>query len=116
MAAVGGEASAQYRLGVMYKNGEATPQNYHDAMVWYRKAAEQGHWGAQMMLADMYWNGLGVAARDYVRAYMWESIAASQGGGAEARDAIGAKMTPAQIAQAQEMAQRCYSSNYKNCD
>ena len=37
-----GNASAQYNLGVMYANGRGVPQDYAEAMKWYRLAAEQG--------------------------------------------------------------------------
>jgi len=41
-------------------------------------AAEQGQVGAQSMLGLLYFTGRGVP-RDYVKAYMWSSIAAAQG-------------------------------------
>src|SRR5271166_6632222 len=37
-----GNALAQLGLGVMYANGHGVPQDYAQAVVWYRKAAEQG--------------------------------------------------------------------------
>jgi hypothetical protein len=37
-----GNALAQLGLGVMYANGQGVPQDYAQAVVWYRKAAEQG--------------------------------------------------------------------------
>jgi TPR repeat protein len=113
-AAAQGEASAQFRLGTMYEEGRATPQNYHGAMLWYRKAAEQGDWGAQTYLARMYRNGLGVM-QDNVRAYLWQSVASAHGAGAPVRDEIASKMTTDQISRAQEAAELCYTSNYKNC-
>ena len=114
-AAEQGEASAEYRLGVMYQNGQATPQNYREAIVWYRRAAEQGHWGAQTFLAKMYRFGLGVT-RDNLNAFMWQNIASMNGVGASVRDDIAKGMTSAQILQAQQKSQLCYSSNFKNCD
>lgn len=41
-AADGGNAAAQYNLGVMYANGRGVPKNDAQAGVWFRKAAEQG--------------------------------------------------------------------------
>ena len=38
----GGNASAQFYLGLMYYSGAGVPQNYSQAAVWYRKAADQG--------------------------------------------------------------------------
>jgi TPR repeat protein len=37
-----GNALAQLGLGVMYANGQGVPQDYGQAVVWYRKAADQG--------------------------------------------------------------------------
>ncbi len=37
-----GEAQAQNNLGAMYAKGQGVPQDYAAAIVWYRKAAEQG--------------------------------------------------------------------------
>jgi TPR repeat protein len=47
------EASARSRmygqnnLGVMYYGGEGVPQDYAEAVKWYRKAADQGYAPAQ---------------------------------------------------------------------
>jgi TPR repeat protein len=41
-AAEQGYASAQYNLGVMYEYGKSVSQDYGEALIWYRKAAEQG--------------------------------------------------------------------------
>jgi TPR repeat protein len=79
-AAEQGDAEAQFRLGSMYL-GADTPSSQHryvDAAEWFAKAAEQGHVGAQSMLGSLYFTGRGVP-RDYVKAYMWSSIAATQG-------------------------------------
>jgi hypothetical protein len=49
---------------------------------------------------------------------MWFYLAANKGNSnAEKwRISISRKMTPAQIAQAQQMAQECEERNYKNCN
>ena len=36
-----GNATAQYNLGVMYHGGGGVPENYVEAVKWYRLAAEQ---------------------------------------------------------------------------
>src|SRR5690349_5000054 len=36
-----GAPSAQAYLGFMYETGRGVPQNYTDAAMWYRRAAEQ---------------------------------------------------------------------------
>jgi len=41
-AAEHGYQQAQVNLGSMYRDGQGTPQNYGEAMHWYRNAADQG--------------------------------------------------------------------------
>ena len=53
------------------------PQDYAQAVVWYRKAADQGNGFAQFRLGLMYARGAGVP-EDYVLAYMWLNLAASR--------------------------------------
>ena len=85
----------------------------------YGLAAAQGNADAQYNLGFMYDNGQGVA-QDYVRAHMWYNLGAISGekdNKAPAnRDSIAAKMTPAQIAEAQAMARKCQASDFKQCD
>ncbi|MFP6581373.1 MAG: tetratricopeptide repeat protein, partial [Candidatus Hydrogenedentota bacterium] len=52
--------------------------DYVESSKWIRKAAEQGHVDAQRVLGVMYANGNGVP-QDSVEAYMWLTIAASNG-------------------------------------
>ena len=42
---------------VMYDNGKGVPQDYAEAVKWYRLAAEQGYARAQYNLGLMYDNG-----------------------------------------------------------
>jgi len=49
-AAEHGDAEAQYELAVMCQRGDGVPQNYHKAVRWYAKAAEQGNTQAQAWL------------------------------------------------------------------
>jgi TPR repeat protein len=111
-AAEQGHVAAQTNLGVMYDNGQGVPQDYAAAMSWWRKAAEQGHASAQYNLALMYLKGHGVP-QDYVQAHLWLDLAASRYLANEqasrdrainARDFVAARMTPAQIAEAQKLA------------
>lgn len=50
------------------------PQDAAQAVVWYRKAAEQGNAGAQFALGAMYATGQGTP-QDYQQAYAWSSVA-----------------------------------------
>ncbi len=84
------------------------PQDYSAALYWVRKAADHGYGLGQGALGFMYLFGHGVP-QDYVQAHMWLNLAAAQGGedGAKAandRDAVATKMTPDQIAEAQQLA------------
>ena len=104
-AAKDGDTDAQYRLGVMYSEGEGVPQNRLLAVFWVREAAESGHKGAQLTLGMAYALGEGVP-EDYTLAHMWLNLAASQGlhRAAELREAVSELMTTSQIATAQTLA------------
>ena len=104
-AAWQGDASAQLSLGLMYYNGQGTLQSYAEALTWFRKAADQGSAQAQINLGAIYANGQGVP-QDYIHAHMWLSLAAakSETRAVELRDIVAAKMTAAQIAEAQKLA------------
>jgi TPR repeat protein len=136
-----GNASAQYRLGLLYEGGVGVPQDYRQAKEWFEKAAKQGHVGAQADLGTLYLQGAGApqsaqmamfwfsqaagqgdvlsfaklgwmyaegqgVRQDSIQAHMWYNLSAAQGDqkAAEARDALAKQMTPAQIAEAQQLA------------
>lgn len=111
-AADQGFSLAQYSLGLMYFHGQGVRQDYAVAVGWYRKAAEKGLALAQNNLGTMYFNGQGVR-QDYVQAHKWFNLAVSRYAASESeprvravknRDVVAAKMTPAQIAEAQKLA------------
>lgn len=52
-AAGRGMASAQYALGVMYQTGRPMQKDMHAALLWYKKAAAQGHKEAKKRLAEL---------------------------------------------------------------
>lgn len=111
-----GNASAQNSLGLMYHYGVGVPQNYIEAEKWYRLAVEQGFAEAQYFLGGMYANGQGVP-QNGVMAYVWFSLAAAQGSeaGRIIRDISASQLTPEQLARGQEIAARCFASDYKDC-
>jgi len=109
-AADQGLAGAQSFLGQLYYKGEGLPQDYAASASWYRKAADRGNVIAQFNLGSLYERGLGVP-QNYVQAHKWYNLAAA--GTADIgyrqltvtnRDDLAAKMTPAQIAEAQRLA------------
>ncbi len=63
---------------MVYYNGYGVPQDYEQAVQWYRAAAEQGLAPAQNSLAATYRDGEGVA-QDYEKAVRWFRAAAEQG-------------------------------------
>ena len=73
-----GNTRAQITLGVMYEYSNGFPQNYEEAVKWYRLAAEQGNAEAKFNLAVMYEDGNGVL-QDYAEAVKWYRLAAEQG-------------------------------------
>ena len=104
-AAKQGDASARFNLGMMYNKGEGVARDYQQAAHWYAKAAEQGIAVAQYNLGLMYDRGEGVI-QDFKQAYLWLSLAAAQGleDAVETRDAAAKKLSPRQLAQAQDLA------------
>ena len=62
----------------MYFFGEGVPQDYQEAVKWYRLAAGQGDATAQYNLGLKYANGEGVP-QDYQEAVKWYRLAAEQG-------------------------------------
>jgi TPR repeat protein len=109
-AADQGDAIAQYQLGKMYLSGHGVPQNYVEAFKWIQGSAELGYAKAQYHTGVMYKLGQGVP-ENKVLAYMWFSVAISRSyfpdnrKATTARHDVAAKMTPAEIAEAQRLAQ-----------
>ena len=117
LAAEQGNADAEITLGIMHESGKGVSLDYKSAVTWFTLAAEQGHAMAQYNLGAIYDMGQGVV-QDYVKAHMWYNIAAIDGSNkysAQNCDAIAKKMTPAQIARAQELASKCVAQKFKNC-
>lgn len=77
-AAHKGDAAAQLKLGEAYDLGQGLPQDFSEAVKWYRRAAVQGNAQAQFALAEMYKNGDGVA-KDLTEAIKWYRRSADQG-------------------------------------
>jgi len=105
LAADQGNAAAQFHLGLMFLNGWGVPLNYAETIKWYHLAADQGDDLAQNNLGLMFDIGQGVP-QNYVQAHMWFSLAGAGGNsdGNKNRDRVAAKMTAAQIAEAQRLA------------
>jgi TPR repeat protein len=101
-------SAAQLFLGFIHATGQGSPPDPVAAAEWYGRSANQDNMVAQIRLALMYRRGDGVA-RDYVRAYLWATLAARweshvQTVAGALRDALAKEMTPAQIAKAKGLA------------
>ena len=105
------DARFNFQLGRAYSRAK----NYQTAVEHYKKSAEQDYLSAQFNLGTMYYNGHGTA-KDYVRAYMWFSLSGEDVASAVAKQKMVRRMSPAQIARAQEMTSQCKAQNLRNCD
>ena len=81
-----------------------------------RTLADQGFAFAQYNLGYMYSQGEGVPQND-VMAYVWFSVSAAQGHeiARESRDIVSKRLTAQQRAKGQEIATRCFDSDFKDC-
>jgi TPR repeat protein len=121
-AAKSGSAVAQFSLGVMnYPIGDPTfdenKGNLTEALLWYRRAANQGDVDSQAALGLVYKDGIGVP-QDFVEAHKWYNLAAStvrypniRSELIKRRDELSSVMTPSQIADAQKLAREWKSAN-----
>ena len=101
------KSNAHYRLGLMH---DIVYDDREQAARHFSRAAELGHVKAQLRLSERYYSAVGVAL-DYVRAYMWSSVAAKlvenefdKHIAVGNRDDLAEIMTPADIAKAQKLA------------
>jgi TPR repeat protein len=69
-----GDANAQFNVGSMYDDGLGVPQNYKEALKWYRLAADQGNAAAQYNIGRGYYIG-----KNYTEALKWYRLSADQG-------------------------------------
>ena len=107
-AAEQGDAAEQNNLGAAYHEGLGVPQDYAQAVKWYRRAAEQGNADAQYNLGLLYRSyGADASAQSKhnVLAYHWFNLAGAQGLGRakNANDRLRSSMTAAQIDEAQKL-------------
>jgi len=111
-----GDATPQFQLGWLYREGLGVTQDYKTAMRWYARAAEQGYAYAQSALGRMYEKGQGVP-QDNMRAYMWFGLAASlwDPDAKKELDKVAKQMTSTQISSANKLARECVRKNFKTC-
>lgn len=73
-----GDSDAQFKVGLMYANGQGVSKNDIEAVRWYRLAAGQGNAKAQNRLGRLYDDGESVP-KDTIEAVKWYRLAADQG-------------------------------------
>ena len=71
----------------MYLVGRGVTRDYEQAILWFRRAAEQGNREGQHNLGFMYESGFGVRQADQEQAILWYLRAAAQDH-AEARERL----------------------------
>lgn len=108
LAVKGDDPSGESTLVTLYKNGRGVPKDLEEATRLYRLAAEQGDSDSQASLGFMHSSGDGVI-KDYVQAHMWLNLCAAHSSllntfCRDGREALEAMMSPAQIAEAQNLA------------
>ena len=81
-----------------------------------RSKAHQGDGMAQYNLGVLYAKGWGVP-QDFIQGHLWLSMAAAQGHkiAAQERNKVVMKMTPEEIAEAQQLATQCQAQSFKGC-
>jgi TPR repeat protein len=112
-----GEPAAEFRVGYRYQHGKGVSQNYAQAALWYRKAAEQNNPSAELNLGFLYANGQGVP-QDNAEAYFWFDLAATGKAGAafaeiaaQDRDKAASHLTSDDLSRAQERARNWFEDH-----
>ncbi|MBF0270956.1 MAG: sel1 repeat family protein [Magnetococcales bacterium] len=114
LAAAQGNAEAQNGVGTLYDNGKGVTRDYREAARWFLMAAEQDHVLARRNLGWMYEKGQGLV-QDDERSYLWQFLAQRARDGKRVGQendpcrfcaTVAARMTPARIARAREMARQ----------
>lgn len=106
-----GNAEGQYFLGFLYHNGFGVKTSQPEALKWFEKAAVQGDQRSQYYTGIIYAAGKGGVAKDLAVADMWLTLSANNPKTPH-RDSlytkeeikkIEAKMSPEQLAKAQDL-------------
>jgi hypothetical protein len=124
IAALSGDAGAQFELGLAYTRGEGVQSDYTVASTWLILAMANGDRHAEDLvreltpklneseigrirwnLGEMYANGYGVKA-DRVTAYMWQCLAeaAGEARSQSAKSRLASTMTSGEVSEASDRA------------
>jgi TPR repeat protein len=114
LSAEQGYAPAQLFLGLVYAAGRGIPKDYNESIKWLRLAANQSNTAAQFYLGGLYFTGTG-APHDYVQAYKWFCLAGkTDPTRASSLEPLARKMSPAQLADAQQQIETWTRSKSNN--
>jgi TPR repeat protein len=83
-----GNEGAQIATGMMYLQGQGVPQDFKEAVKWFRLAADKGNTEAMGFLGAIFHDGGNGVAQDYREAAKWYKLAA-QKGDADAQENLG---------------------------
>jgi uncharacterized protein len=102
-AAERGHKRAMLRLGLLYRKGVGTLQNFALAAKWIENSAKRGEPQAMLEFGRLYREGVGVT-RDPVRAYVWlnRAAAARDPDAVREREEVARTLTAAELKQAQD--------------
>jgi TPR repeat protein len=112
-----GDANAQNLLGMMLAMGDGIKRDDQQAFRWLDKAARQGNSQSQLLVGSFY-AGDKVVKWDLVQAYAWFRLALDLGN-EDARSELNylkTLLTKKQMKKGEKLADKCYSSNYVNCN
>jgi TPR repeat protein len=115
-----GDLNAQLDLGTLYSRGLGIPENDAEGVEWFWRAAKQGSRFAFYELGVHYGNGRGVVF-DSVKAYAYFSIAATldtggSGSAESARVLMVKRLSPEGLILGQNLATKCFESDYQDCE
>lgn len=103
-------------VGILYEGNKLGAPDYKAAREWYLKAAKQGYAGGAYLLGNLYAKGNGVTA-DPVTAFSWYDLASPGDPRAKtALDALSQKLTPAERAKGEKIAQKWLTDNNIHVD
>ena len=96
--------NAQFNLGSLYFDGQGTDKDRAAGVNWYSQAADSGHGGAAMLMADFFQKGSSVN-KDLVQAHAWASMAikADHEEGQALQQKIESKLSSSQLSEAKRL-------------
>jgi TPR repeat protein len=117
-----GDPRAQARVGLYYFGGKmGIAQDHMESFKWFMRSAIQGYGVGQYLVGISYGSGAGVAT-DPLHAHVWFSLAAQTSMGGDRDDAMKFRglmenrLSRSDLDRAKAIAERCRTSNYKDCD